>query len=263
MIDTVDTVGKGDGNTRLRSIAFTINNYNDEDLKNLDIVCNGDTVTQYIYGFEVGEKCATPHIQGSIMFKNARSFKSIKKEVGDKWHIEKCKNWKASVKYCAKEGNYKTNIPNMKPIKDPLGGKKPYAWQQEVLDILKEEPDDRKIYWYWEPTGNVGKTALAKSICLKNPKAIVLSGKANDIKYAISQMEEKPEICIFHYTRTIEDYVSYEALEAIKDGMFFNGKYESGMVLFNIPHVIVVANFEPKKENMSDDRWVIREIDSL
>lgn len=123
--------------------------------------------------------------------------------------------------------------------------------------------ETRKIYWFWEPEGCTGKTSLAKHICM-NYNAIYLTGKANDIKSAISShLEEKKnelDIAIFNFPRTIEDFVSYESLEAIKDGIFFNGKYESSMKMFNSPHVIVFANFKPNKESLSKDRWIIKEI---
>lgn len=69
-----------------------------------------------------------------------------------------------------------------------------------------------------------------------------------------------PKVCVFHYTRAVENYVSYEALEAIKDGIFFSTKYESGMVVFDSPHVVVFANFPPDRTQLSADRWRITNI---
>ena len=36
-----------------------------------------------------------------------------------------------------------------------------------VVDILKTEPDERTIHWFWEPKGNVGKTTLCKWLVVK------------------------------------------------------------------------------------------------
>ncbi len=58
----------------------------------------------------------------------------------------------------------------------------------------------------------------------------------------------------------MEDYVSYQALEEIKDGIFFSGKYEGGMKIFNSPHVICFANFSPAEHKLSGDRWVVEEV---
>jgi len=68
-------------------------------------------------------------------------------------------------------------------------------------------------------------------------------------------------MAIFGYARSKENYISYEALEEIKDGLFFSGKYESGMVCINPPHVVVLCNFAPDESKLSKDRWVIKNID--
>jgi hypothetical protein len=57
--------------------------------------------------------------------------------------------------------------------------------------------------------------------------------------------------------------VNYGAIEQIKNGLLFSGKYEGGQCVFNQPHVIVFANAEPKEEQMSMDRWDIREISPI
>lgn len=105
---------------------------------------------------------------------------------------------------------------------------------------------------------------MAKHLCIKFPNEIVFcSGKASDIKFAVSTHINEGKLltaCIFHFTRTQEQYISYEALESVKDGIFFSGKYESKQCIFNSPHVIVFANFPPDKNNLSLDRWKITEI---
>lgn len=53
------------------------------------------------------------------------------------------------------------------------------------------------------------------------------------------------------------EYVSYSALEELKDGIFFSGKYESSMVMTNNLHIFVFANFEPDRSKLSKDRWEI------
>lgn len=93
-----------------------------------------------------------------------------------------------------------------------------------------------------------------------NYNAIYVNGKGTDIKAAICEMKEPPDIVIFGYPRSTEDYISYGALEEIKDGIFFSGKYESRMKIFNPPHVYVFANFRPNEDEMSKDRWIIKNI---
>ena len=60
--------------------------------------------------------------------------------------------------------------------------------------------------------------------------------------------------------RTAAGYVSYSAIEEIKDGMIYSGKYEGGFANIEHPHVIILANFEPEREKLSSDRWNVIEL---
>lgn len=83
-------------NPRARSWCFTINNPSETDKSEIE-KCNGE----YLYQEECGEN-GTNHYQGVIKFKNAISFKSMKKKL-TRAHLEVTKNLKASVKYCSKK----------------------------------------------------------------------------------------------------------------------------------------------------------------
>lgn len=229
---------------------FTWNNYPENGMETLVELFEKCEI-EYTIGEEVGEM-GTPHLQGYI--KSKTKIRPIEKFKIKEIHWEKCKgNQEQNVKYCTKSGKYVTNI---RVIKDPIAINGAYDWQKEVLEICNSEPDERKIYWYWDKKGNKGKTSLAKHIYLKyGKKMIYVNGKSADVKCAIAQSDTKPEIVIFGIPRTCEDYVSYSALEEVKDGFFFSGKYESGMVAYPTPHVFVFANFPPKLESLSDDRW--------
>lgn len=89
------------GNTKLsanaksRNWCFTLNNYTEEEIKNLEkLEC------KYIFQEEKGEN-GTPHLQGLLMFSNAVYFNSVKKML-PRAHIERCKNKVSSIKYCTK-----------------------------------------------------------------------------------------------------------------------------------------------------------------
>jgi len=71
-----------------------------------------------------------------------------------------------------------------------------------------------------------------------------------------------PKIIIFDVPRTHIDYLNYEAIESIKNGCFFSGKYECCQVIMNCPHVLIFANTEPERYKLSSDRWNIVEINS-
>ncbi len=263
---------EGNGNTktlsghspRYRNWFFTLNNPEKDDKEILiDILGQKG---QYLFQLEKGKE-GTIHYQGVFFSKSNIAFTTLQK-INGKIHWEKARNKKACLEYCSKEdthiqGERYTNIKLPRKLKDPLKDLELYKFQKDILDMIKTEPDDRKIYWFWDEEGNIGKTTLAKHICM-NYNAIYLGGKGADIKYGVSQYISKhPEgldICIFGFPRSLEDYVSYQSLEEIKDGFFFSGKYEGGMCMYNTPHVIVMANFQPNTSKLSSDRWVIREV---
>lgn len=251
--DTSDT--RGSGNTknprvRARNWQITINNPTFDD----DTTVRG--FENFIFQYEMGDN-GTIHIQGMIGSKNATSFNTIKKLL-PRAHIEIAKNVNALLDYCKKSDTslsiywckgYKVK-PKLKIIETLL------PWQQIIIDDIQFD-DDRAIHWYWEPNGNIGKTSLAKYIC-SNMNAIYLNGSASDMKFALSKWKNKDElVCVFDFPRTQEGRISYSGIEQIKNGIFFSCKYESEMCLFNSPHIICFANFEPDTSSLSMDRWKI------
>lgn len=250
-----------------RNWCFTWNNYDDGTLEHLEHRLL-EEAEKFVMGKEVGES-GTPHIQGWIKFKVRKRPIEWAKIPGIHWERQRGSDWQA-YSYCTKDGNYidhnceDLGKQGLEKVKDPLEGREYYEWQDEVMSLLEEEPDDRTIHWYWEPTGRAGKTSLAKHICLKYSKhAVYCNGKSADIKCMIAKRRDvgmDTKIVIFGFPRSKENYVSYEAMEDVKDGIFFNGKYESSMVVMNNPHVLVFANFEPDYNALSGDRWVVTKI---
>lgn len=249
--------------SRARCWSFTLNNHTDEDVAQLHTSVFPQC-DKYVVQEEVGEG-GTPHLQGFLHFKSGRTFTTVKKLLPSA-HIEVARNRYAAAKYCEKTETstgrrWKSGYePKKRLCRDPLADKVPYPWQDEILHLIETEPDDRTIHWYWEPEGCSGKTTLAKHICLTHPSAIYVCGKANDMKFAIMESKEIPTICIVDFVRSSESFVSYQGLEELKNGIFFSGKYKSGMKIFNPPHMIVLANFPPDSSKMSADRWAISKI---
>ncbi len=258
---------------RARAWEITWNNYTPEDLAFWRIYVP-DKCEQWAWQLEVAPTTGTPHIQAALYFKAARTFTAIKKDL-PKVHMSPAKSWKALSTYCQKVNTRDTsedgdvNIiqkeEKKKPqiiVKDPMEGLNKKQWQLDLDAMFENPPDDRKIFWLYDTNGAVGKTTYAKHIALRHPnRFIYLGGKANDVKSAIATMVEKgdnPDICIFDYVRSTEAHISYDAIESVKNGIFFSGKYESNMVLFNTPHVVIFANFKPDMDKLSRDRWVIR-----
>lgn len=243
---------------------FTLNNYNDSDISNL--ISSFKLISKkYVFQEEIGEN-KTPHLQGCVAFKKRKRLSSIKK-INNNIHWEVARNWDACIQYCQKEetrnGNiYRLGIP--KPLRI-LKKEDLFPFQKNIIKTIDKDlkcEDDRTINWFWEPNGGIGKTKLAKYICF-HYNAIFVSGSEKDIKCAVAAHILKHgelDVCIFHFVRTVTEETAYGAIEAIKDGIFFSGKYESGMVNFNPPCVICLSNFEPDITTLTSDRWKIEKL---
>jgi len=124
------------------------------------------------------------------------------------------------------------------------------GYQTEILKILQEPADPRKIYWVYDAVGNSGKTYFAKYLVDNKSAYYTNGGKSVDLTYAY----EGQGIVIFDYVRESCDYVGYGVIEQLKNGILMSTKYESGMKRYEIPHVVVFANFMPADGKFSVDR---------
>ncbi len=243
---------------------FTWNNYpanGPMDLQNYFV-----GAASYVFQQEKG-KNGTPHLQGYVGWKNKKAF-SVLKKTFPAIHWEKCKNKAAAIAYCQKDDSrdgemwYK-NVKIEVTICDPWDTKKARPWQTKIIAQVAQPPMARKIHWYWSDGGAIGKTFLAKHLCIVN-QAMYVSGKLGDILYGVSKwLETKGELklLIVALSRSQGDRCSYSALESVSDGVFYNTKYESGMCIFNPPHIIVFANAAPDTNKLSADRWVVEKLD--
>ncbi len=239
---------------------FTLNNYSEGHLDLLRSIVP-QYCKKYIIAKEVGAE-GTPHLQGYVEFKKKvrpLSVLSIK-EI----HWEKAKgNIAENSNYCSKEGSVWLVNGMPRPKKSlPLMDRE---WQQDLINIVRQEPDDRIIFWYYSNSGNTGKTTFARYLH-REFNAVLLSGKASDMKNCIVEFEKSngyvPECVVIDLPRGFDkEYLSYNGLEEIKNMFFFSGKYEGGMVDGNPPHLIIFCNEKPNVDKMSKDRWRIVDIE--
>lgn len=130
------------------------------------------------------------------------------------------------------------------------------GWQEDLADSLRSEPNPRTIKWFYDETGNSGKSYFGRSYARGAGDKTCFyasSGKHADILYAYSS-SGCPEIVFFDWARSEEEKFPYGLLEKLKNGIFLNTKYESRQIIFNIPHVVVFANFQPDLRQWSKDR---------
>lgn len=132
------------------------------------------------------------------------------------------------------------------------------GWQFDLSEELLGRPDPRKVIWYWEATGNVGKSYFSLNYVDGSGRHgyVVTGGRHTDIFYGYNF----EKVVFFDWTRDNQETVPYSVLESFKNGYFLNTKYESTPVRFETPHVVVFANYPPLMNKLSLDRWDIREI---
>lgn len=245
--------------------SFTFNNYTETDIETLEAIfrCECDW---WLFQEEIGEIEHTPHLQGCVKFKKKGKRLTEVNKFNQKIHWKYTSKISPSIVYScradkrAPNGRLFYHNITLPEIAEPIELTEPYGWTLEVMEIIKQKPDPRKIYWFWEKDGGKGKTSLAKYLVVKH-NANIVSGKTNDIFNAVKNAKSR-KIFIINIPRSTQDFINYGALEQVKDGLLYSGKYEGGQVVFNNPHLIVFANEPPDLSKMSMDRWVIKHIET-
>jgi hypothetical protein len=259
----VPTVPEGDGNNVTSPSAkykydFVINNWTQ--LEFTDLCQTLDKIAKKaVVGSEVGEK-GTPHLQGYISLHKKERIATLRVRPGlQRASFRKCRNEDALIEYCQKDGVvlYRKGFPLPVRVITEL-----YPWQKEIESIYLTEPDTRSIYWFWEPKGNIGKSAFVKYMIVKYKALYCDGGKKSDLMNLVfnSNMDEC-KCVIWDLPRSTKGNISYATLECVKNGMVCNTKYETGMKVFNPPHIFVFANFPPDDvSQLSSDRWKIKRL---
>lgn len=134
----------------------------------------------------------------------------------------------------------------------------PYPWQQELLDLLAEQPHPRQILWVYDQYGNNGKSYFVRHLVTTKPGLVFFNtgGKTTDIAHAYNG----ESIVFFDYAREKQDSCNYQIMEQLKNGMLFSSKYQSMQKVFKVPHVVVMANFKPEDNKFSSDRLRVFEL---
>lgn len=239
---------------------FTWNNPPDDYEDVLD-ACLREHCYQYAYQLERADS-GTLHLQGVISCKRQRRWTSF--ALPDGIHWEKVSNLVAAYKYCTKEetrvkGPYTFNYHVPIPIKFITPDRQ---YQTFILDIIADPPNCRDIHWFFDRIGNVGKSCFCKYLVGKHDALFIDEGTKANIVNMVYNWKLEIKLIVVDVPRANKNKVSYKSLEAIKNGMIMNSKYETGQKMFNSPHVIIFANFPPdvNNETISVDRMNVFEI---
>lgn len=136
-------------------------------------------------------------------------------------------------------------------------------WQQELKTII-ETPTEREIIWTLGTIGNEGKTwfqdYLAGLYGYARVVRLDLKLKTSNVLHVLSKRPlSSTDIFLFNERRAMNNEIcNYTILESIKDGIAVSSKYNSNILQFKIPNVVVVfANRLPNTKELSKDRWKI------
>lgn len=137
-------------------------------------------------------------------------------------------------------------------------------WQSDIVLYLTPpaKPDSRKIYWFWDPVGGVGKSTFTKYL-MKHHGALSLN--TTSCHRALSTFDaclKPPGMVIFDIDRDcgFQDRVNYSTLEVFKNGFGSIELYNPRQVILPPLHVIVFSNFLPRSTGLSVDRLVCRNL---
>jgi len=253
----METVGdNADGNNgtsamsrkQLYKYDFVINNYSLETMETLKILLK-KICKKAVFGCEVGDS-GTPHLQGYIsLIKKARIVELTKLPGLERASLRTVRNEEACIQYCQKDNiEFKHGFPvELKIIKDLK------IWQKEIETKCLEIPDERTINWLYDGKTNIGKTALTKYMVHKHKAIFFTGGKKSDMacQLALEKLNGRDlnsnMIIIFNYSMG-EDDIEYKAFESLKDGLISSSKYKSSGLIFNPPHIWIMANTLPDED---------------
>jgi hypothetical protein len=213
----------------------------------------------YVIGREVGEQ-GTPHLQGYIAMRDSKKkFRMLHFEkmcIREGVKSMRCFRAKgdrfSNLDYCSKDGEFVTNIVRPVPAKVYTDWSK-YEWALDLIEVLKGEPDERKIYWVVGKQGG-GKSAFMR-YCVRFFNGIILNGSTSNMKNGIIEYHKMngcyPSLILSNipFDKDLSK-LAYGGYEEIKDMLFYSGKYEGGMVEGKQPHMIIFSNGLPETENV-------------
>lgn len=124
-------------------------------------------------------------------------------------------------------------------------------WQAELVSKLLVEPDSRQILWYYDEEGFQGKSWMKKHLAANYGALCLSGGKTADIAHVL----DNHRIVIWDLAKAKDPQsVNYEVMEDVKNGCIFSPKYDSCVKHFEVPHVVVFANFICPDGKFSKDR---------
>lgn len=242
-------------NNLIKNFAFTINNYTDSDINNINNFFNA-FCNYLIYGFEKGDK-GTNHIQGYAQMKSQKRFNSIIKFFNNKAHIEKALGTPEQNKaYCSKEGNFKeygtiVNKGSNKLVLENLREliKKCDDWAQ----VLEIEGVEKHLKFAQEYFNNLDRRdpELYKNIILRDWQNLIINylnkkGDNRTILFVIDEIGGKGKTFLSNYLFNTRNDIFYSTNGKTNDIVYNYSKKIKKNIIIDITRKISIEkiNFD-------------------
>lgn len=220
-----------------RGWVFTINNYTKEDIEMVKSLLPSTDPVYLVAGFETCPTTGTPHIQGAVRWKDAKTMSAVKRLL-PRAHLGVKKGSDLSNDiYCTKEDNIlirmgkipkqgkrkdldtvKEMVKTGKSLEEITDFAPSYQAVQMAKAMLEYHEKKRdwvpEVTWIWGETG-LGKTEYAKRICREGGRRWWISGKSSrwwigyDAHEDIIIDEMRDDWCTFHELLRILDSTPY------------------------------------------------------
>jgi hypothetical protein len=134
------------------------------------------------------------------------------------------------------------------------------AWQEELNARLNGPADSRSIVFVVDSVGNSGKSWFAHYYASLHENVQVLQpAKKADMAFALQPLLR---VLFIDAPRSKQgEFIQYDFLEDLKNGFVFSTKYESRVKRYPHLHVVVLMNEMPDLTKLSEDRYVIINLD--
>jgi len=276
-------------NVRSRNFSFTCNNYSDEDQEYI-----ASLEYRYLtFGREVGSQ-GTPHLQGTIVFEEAKSLRHVLKLLPG-CHVEPTRNLDASINYSQKDKDFveygqkphqgaRSDLQRaVEEVRKGMSLKGMRSLHPEVMCRYGRFIEQIKQDTQLPPMPDIELKEWQRSLvqCLSSPaedRTIHLvidpvggAGKTTFCRWLVNSLPDvelfgsgkgadiayavqEPSIALFDFARSQDEYRPWGMVEQIKNGIVFSSKYNSGVKYFKSPHVVVFTNSDVEEGKLSADR---------
>lgn len=138
-------------------------------------------------------------------------------------------------------------------------------WQLSTFELFKTTRDRRKVNYIIDRTGGSGKSSFSNYCDFIDIATWVPPMNSKDMMAFCMKFKAKSYIIDlpknFTQSKTVRINL-FNAIEALKNGMLYDLRYDARKERIPAPNVIIFANEAPDTSLLSRDRWVVWEINT-